>query len=362
VHAQDKSITDAIAAVMDVTPFYAHVLYGLKVMRVKRPGTAGTDGLRIMLFNNWDKWSAEEQAGVMLHECMHVVYKHCTREFVRNRRPRLLNAACDYYINLQIAALGDRLALPLGVLLDEKYTNWEIDDIYVDLLVNQPPEMEMPEFDEHDFADLTESEREQLRDIVRKAAYAAGQDNVPGEVLEMLPLTTPDPERITWRTVFSEVLGEVLRSEDYSYARPNNRSQGDVLLPVLANPGVGQVVVAVDSSGSINREQLRAFMSESAHILSHVESVRVVVCDTEVHQDEAVYDAQVLCDFVPRGGGGTDFCPVFEAVPMCEFMVFFTDSYGTFPDQAPPYPVLWVLWDERGSVPWGRSVVLGAGE
>jgi hypothetical protein len=36
-------------------------------------------------------------------------------------------------------------------------------------------------------------------------------------------------------------------------------------------------------------------------------------------------------------------------------MVFLTDLWGTFPDDAPPYPVIWASTDAR-RVPFGQVV------
>ena len=62
-----------------------------------------------------------------------------------------------------------------------------------------------------------------------------------------------------------------------------------------------------------------------------------------------------------KGGGGTDFRPVFDYVqqhgyqPSC--MIFLTDLYGDFPKHAPEYPVMWVASNNE-KAPWGTTVPL----
>ena len=61
-----------------------------------------------------------------------------------------------------------------------------------------------------------------------------------------------------------------------------------------------------------------------------------------------------------KGGGGTDFRPVFDKVKELnifpELLIYLTDAYGSFPEKQPNYPVLWCLTEENSVVPWGHSV------
>lgn len=61
------------------------------------------------------------------------------------------------------------------------------------------------------------------------------------------------------------------------------------------------------------------------------------------------------------GGGGTDFKPVFEWIAnrhlRADLLVYFTDAQGTFPAQAPYYPVIWLI-KGKATVPWGERIQL----
>ena len=63
---------------------------------------------------------------------------------------------------------------------------------------------------------------------------------------------------------------------------------------------------------------------------------------------------------VPKGGGGTDFRPVFDHIEKNEVapdvLVFFTDTWGEFPAEPPPYPVLWIVDVPGAHVPWGEMI------
>jgi len=47
----------------------------------------------------------------------------------------------------------------------------------------------------------------------------------------------------------------------------------------------------------------------------------------------------------PKGGGGTDFRPIFQYLEdegiVADAVIVLTDCCGRFPDEEPPYPVLW---------------------
>lgn len=65
-----------------------------------------------------------------------------------------------------------------------------------------------------------------------------------------------------------------------------------------------------------------------------------------------------------HGGGGTDFRPVFEVIaerrkngcPKPAMLVYFTDGYGSFPEEAPDYPVIWIDTYSQVEYPFGKVI------
>jgi len=39
-------------------------------------------------------------------------------------------------------------------------------------------------------------------------------------------------------------------------------------------------------------------------------------------------------------------------------VIYLTDGYATFPDQAPNYPVLWAITNHDIQPPWGEHLIL----
>jgi predicted metal-dependent peptidase len=134
-------------------------------------------------------------------------------------------------------------------------------------------------------------------------------------------------------------------------------------LPSVERRGLGEIVIAVDTSGSIGKLELEQFAGEVSAISEEAqpEAIHVLYCDAAV-QSTQEFTASEPVRLEPRGGGGTDFRPAFEWVekndiaPVC--LIYLTDlCCHSFPE-APEYPVLWVT-DSRKTAPFGETVRIG---
>lgn len=131
--------------------------------------------------------------------------------------------------------------------------------------------------------------------------------------------------------------------------------------PGRVTHGAGLVVVAVDTSGSVDGPMLERLLSEVGGIISDVNPRELIL----VSCDAYVYDwIEIEGDLDPAtklgGGGGTRFEPVFERVSSeglsPDMLVYLTDGYGSFPSKAPEYPVIWGNLTEDKAYPWGDVV------
>ena len=169
---------------------------------------------------------------------------------------------------------------------------------------------------------------------------------------------------VNWRELLRRLWSETTAA-DYSWMRPNRRHLWRGLyLPGIVKEGVGEIVIAVDCSGSISGRQLRLFEAEARSILEgqRPERVYVLYFDAVVQKVE-IYEAGQPISLNPVGGGGTEFGPCFEWVEergiMPQTMVFLTDLYGSFPSHAPFYPVLWASTGRR-QAPFGEVIPMQA--
>jgi predicted metal-dependent peptidase len=168
--------------------------------------------------------------------------------------------------------------------------------------------------------------------------------------------------KINWREVLRDFVNAASRSE-VSWVPPNRRYvyQG-LYLPGPTGRRMGEMVLLVDTSGSIWGPLLDAFGDELNGILEDMqpEKVHVLYWDAEFqgHAEYEVDDLPVKIE--PAGGGGTEFDGVWAWIaqqgidPAC--VVALTDLYCSFGED-PGYPVLWC--SVAGSVaPFGDIVKL----
>jgi predicted metal-dependent peptidase len=168
-----------------------------------------------------------------------------------------------------------------------------------------------------------------------------------------------------WRAILRDFIGATSPS-DYRWSPPNRRFVSSGLyLPSVERSGVGDIVIAVDTSGSIGTEELEQFAGEINVIASEAQpdSIRVIYCDAAVQAVEELGPSEPI-QLSPKGGGGTDFVPPFKWVeekgiePKC--LIYLTDlCCHSFPP-APDYPMLWVT-DSRSTAPFGETVRIGVG-
>jgi hypothetical protein len=144
---------------------------------------------------------------------------------------------------------------------------------------------------------------------------------------------------------------------------------------------IREFVIAIDTSGSVQGELVRAFVDATFDILKSTESfhtkvhVRILQCDEEICSEDVITSIEELGDWGRtmqiHGGGGTDFRPVFahvdkliEAGELTNMvgLVYFTDGWGDYPEKMPAYRTAFAFYDEDYRPdcvpPWAVQVVL----
>lgn len=198
------------------------------------------------------------------------------------------------------------------------------------------------------------------------AAIAKAQGSMPDSAKRILEELNAD-NAVDWRTELRKFIQTVVHTK-YDWTKPNQKyTPLGMYIPKRHNKEIGRIVVAIDTSGSIDNKLLDSFLSEVSAILQDnpTATVKFLSCDAECHDgpeltaDDTPINEKKL-DLI--GGGGTDFAPVFKFVeenfiepPKC--LIYFTDLYGDFPKDAPDYPVLWANYgDKEGKAPFGEMV------
>lgn len=220
------------------------------------------------------------------------------------------------------------------------------------------------------FLENTSDEVQSLEDnrftgIVRNGLMGRDIGNLPGSMKTMIDdLVNP---KIPWYNLLAQYIQKAVIN-DWKWVRPNKRLIGlDINLPSTVRENLN-VVVAVDTSGSISDEELTKFTSETHAILSSIASVRMTLIDcdikiqniVEIENGQSLDGSKLPWEGRPwTGRGGTSFIPVFDYVEEHgmnpELLIYFTDGYGNFPSIEPSYPVVWVMTTDL-QPPFGEIV------
>ena len=402
------------------TALYSGVMLMGKTEVVDGQFTAYTDGVNKRYSRQFLETVNTEAKlrGLILHENLHIALKqvmHGKAMFKEN--PKLANVAADLVVNDVIKNItstvkNDELLveLPDGALYDPEFHNWSMRDIYRHLRKENPePEKGKgdgqsdgqsgdgnggqdndpqggstsskkvvingqerdAEFDEHDFDGQMEADPEEVKKMheavdkaLREGGILAGRlgGDIPKVIGELL-----EP-KVDWREALREFVTSATRGKDeLTWRRLNKRHiVNDFYLPTDVQDSVGEIVVAMDTSGSIGH-QLTKFVAELASICEtcQPEKVRVLWWDYDVHGEQVFEDnyTNLVHMLKPQGGGGTRVTSVSEYInkhrlePDC--VIVLTDGFveGDVRWEVSS-PTLWVITDYDFKPKAGKVVML----
>ncbi len=212
---------------------------------------------------------------------------------------------------------------------------------------------------------LNDAERKQAEtdakvDLAQAAQIAKNMGLLPGGLsglVDNILYPTLDFEQLLQRFVQRSA------RDNYSWNPPNRRYISlDLILPSLRSDSL-KVIIAADTSGS-TYAYLDLFNGAVNRVLSSFGKVEVTViyCDAQIQgEPEHLETHDLPVNIEMRGGGGTRFEPVFDYVEEenldPDALIYLTDLYGSFPDTAPDYPVLWAATSDE-TAPFGETYQL----
>lgn len=312
---------------------------------------------------------------ILAHEALHCALSHFARRYQRNKVR--WDMACDYAINPMLIQEG--LIPPPGVLIDERYAGMTAEEIYPcverqDQRDNQdqhawdppdpdggggasnpagyPPPLSAPER-----GTLQVKWKQRLTGAAQQALQAGKLSATMARMVDFLL-----QPQLPWRMLLARYLCTVAR-DDYSYTRPSSRRGDPAIFPSLRSTQTN-LVVALDVSGSVSEKEMTAFLTEVDAIKGQLNAqITLLACDSAVTEDSPwVVEPweQLTLPKSFKGGGGTDFVPVFDWVAnnrAPDLLLYFTDAQGVFPNTPPSHPVIWLV-KGQGSVPWGQRIQL----
>ena len=305
-------------------------------------------------------------------EALHCALLHFYRR--GNRKRTKWQSACDYAVNALL--IEDGLKAPPDTVYSPEFSGMTAEEIYP--LLPDDEEKQAPKEGEdngdsraqrpqqQEAQGLSQSDLEMLAARWRQRLAAAAQQaqqvgKLSAELARLVDFYLQP--KLPWRGLLAQYLSQSARN-DYSYTRPSSRRGDPAVFPGLRSEEI-ELVVAVDTSGSIREAEIGQFFAEINAIKGQVRSrIALLCCDVEIADvcpvffepwDEFKFDTRV------KGGGGTDFRPVFDWVERQDLqpdtLVYFTDARGKFPQHEPRYPTLWLV-KGKAEVPFGARIQL----
>jgi predicted metal-dependent peptidase len=290
------------------------LMLGTRKVCNKTP-TAYTDGFNEVYGRDFcSALTDAELRGVMMHEFYHKLLRHLTvfKSLFKENAQRA-NRAADYVVNANIVRDiegGADVQLPKGALINPAFDGMDVWQVY-QLLDDDSDENALDDHDHENAADEGSDEAveqaKQIDQAVREGVAYAKSQGQDVDFAEVIDTSTP------WREVLQDFLTSALSGNDLStWRKPARRYIANGLyMPSHYSESMGELVIAIDTSGSINQRLLTEALSHTAALCRDVppEKVRVLYWDTQVQREE-IYDSSNLDGLVqmtqPAGGGGTE--------------------------------------------------------
>ncbi len=392
------SISKTSIKLLLAEPFYGHFMMGLPKEISTQTDTAAValmNRQNIKLIVNadfWSKLSEEHRYGLIKHEMLHIVLKHL---FIMKNYPNktLFNIAADLVVNQYIA----KAQLPTGGIVLENFDylqpmygitlerDKDVGYYYrqLDKTMKQKPKMsfeaavnklgsdgkngssqlrikdlldgENEALQRHkfweEFEKMSEGERKiaeyQANRIIKQTVERVkhkyrNYGNLPARLAEKLAEILKDMEpKFNWRRVLRLFAASSNSSYIKNTIRRPSRRYGTV--PGIKIKRRNKLLVAIDTSGSIQQEELLEFFSEIYFIWRQGAEIQIVECDTHIHK---TYNYKGTPPVEVHGRGGTSFeAPMIygnqEYRP--DALIYFTDGYAPAPQNLPRFPVLWII-------------------
>jgi predicted metal-dependent peptidase len=382
-----QKIIKAKAKLMLEQPYFGTIASSLNLKKNNDILTFVSDG-HTMSYNSeyLERLKLKEVEFMMANGAMHTVLQHSQR--LNNRSKWLWQTATDYVVNAMLVKNG--MTAPEYANYEPKFEGMYAEEVYEILrsemfdnsehsieqetqqITDADDDVHAENISMHEYLennkdakdtkaeqnseDETEEMKEHMEQIFQKLKR---QGNLPKD----LNLVVPEyfSHKVDWREFLYGYIATHAKTS-YSFTPPNMKYlYRGIYLPSLSSDLL-RVIVAVDTSGSVDEVLLSTFLGEVSSMMQQYPNyeIDVITADAKIQSFKTFLPGEAL-DYEISGGGGTDFRPVFthinEHIDYPTLLLYFTDGQGTFPNDAPSYDVLWIM-PESIEVPFGEVIIL----
>ena len=375
--SQETKISQVKARLLVNYPYFGTIASKLELVLNDDIQSSKSDGIKLEYNSDFfDELTLNEMEFVFANGAMHASLAHDSRK--SNRSGWLWQLATDYAINDMLVENGmDR---PWQAHYSERFSGLYAEEIYAEL--KDDILRDELEYDSDEVDDIKESKDENQEEESTQSTEQITKDEFLKEQLfEEFTKATLESEskkgelplelerffeldfvgKIDWREELRDAI-DIFHKDDYTLIPPNKKflHLGIYLPSTISNRFT--LVIAIDSSGSIDDTLLNEFLSEINFLMQTIQNyqIELLVCDDKIQSHQSFYSGDILeCDVI--GQGGTDFRPVFEFIESefsdTQLLLYFTDLDGVFPSILPSYNVKWITQKEK-DIPFGEMIFL----
>lgn len=369
----ENKISQAKAKLLVEYPYFGMIASKLEFLLNEDIQAFKSDGKRVEYNSDFlQRVEIGELEFVLANGAMHASLAHENRK--NGRSGWLWQLATDYAVNDMLVENG--MQRPDEASYSKRFSGLYAEEIYAEL--KDDILRDELEYEAEDVDDVQESEQkrdnanseqeqgervleEQLFEEFTKAVLDA--EDKRGELPHAIDrfFKIERSGKIDWREELKVALDK-FHKDDYLLIPPNKKFLHlGIYLPSCVSNRF-KLVIAIDSSGSVDEKLLNAFLSEINFLMSLIGNYQIdlLVSDEKIHSHTTFYSGDSL-EYRLQGGGATDFKPVFEFIDKeledTKLLLYFTDLQGAFPHANPSYDVKWVSPLE-GDVPFGEIILL----
>ena len=375
----DEKISQAKAKLLVEWPYFGSVASRLELIPNDDIESFKSDGSKLEYNKDFfNEIELSEMEFVFANGAMHASLLYENRK--NNRSGWLWQLATDYAINDMLVENG--LNRPYQAHYSKRFSGLYAEEIYAELkddILRDELEYEADNLDdvqsdnneqtqerENEKISHDETLQEQLFEEFAKSVLEAElqKDELPQSIERFFDIEIAG--KIDWRNELKVAI-ERFHKDDYTLVPPSKKFLYMGLYLPSCISETFHLVIAVDSSGSVDDTLLRTFLSEIDFLMLSVENFQIdmLICDEKIHMHEVFYKGDSLEPFFTsnklKGGAGTDFRPVFDFVTKelsdTKLLLYFTDLEGVFPQNEPNYSVKW-LSEKKGKIPFGELLIL----
>ena len=365
----NQKISQAKAKLLVNYPLFGTIASKVELVKNDDIQSFKSNGIKLEYNRDFlDSLAPKEMEFVFANAAMHASLSHEARK--SGRSGWLWQLATDYAINDMLVENG--LERPDEAHYSKRFCGMYAEEIYAELkedILRDELEYEADEVDDvqNDNKEQEKSQNkqisqeEQLFEEFAKAKIDEELDSgeVPSSMERFFDLTCKG--KIDWRNELRAALDRFYR-DDYVMLPPNKKFLHlGIYLPSSTTQRF-KLVVAVDSSGSVDEKLLGEFLSELNFLMNTIGNYQIdlLICDDKIRSHKTFYAGDTLEADV-KGGGATDFRAIFEFIDSeledTKLLLYFTDLEGIFPENEPNYVTKWIT-PKESDIPFGEVIIL----